>query len=131
MSGGMVSVLVATNSQLVLWLVHVWSFRCTCLRFFKCGDRLRRSHGLGGLFFNLSFQCQFLGCFLSGEESACRMLQLSCIPTSMSLPLRRLAPFQVLWRYVWFNAVACGITCLLCRQLSSWWDVHWFLFVQS
>ena len=131
MSGGMMSVVVAANNQLVLGHVHVWSFRCTCLRFFKCGDRLRRSHGLGGLFFNLSFQCQFLGCFLSGEESACHMFQLSCIPTFMPLPLHRLVPFQVLWRYVWSSAVACGIMYLLCRQLSSWWDVHCSLFVQS
>ena len=27
--------------------------------------------------------CQFLGCFLSGEESTCRMFQLFCIPTAM------------------------------------------------
>merc|ERR1740117_622715 len=45
--------------------------------------------------------------------------------------LRRFALLQVMWLSVWFNAVACGITCLLCRQLSSWWDVHCFLFVQS
>ena len=32
MSGGVLSELVAANNQLVLWHVHVWSFRCTCLR---------------------------------------------------------------------------------------------------
>ena len=97
MSGGMLRKLVAANNQLVLWHVHVWSFQCACLRSFKFGDRPRRSHELGGLFFNLSFQCQFLGCFLSGEESACHMFQLSCIPTLMPPHLRRFAPLQVLW----------------------------------
>ena len=72
MGGGMLSKLVATSNQLVLGHVHVWPFRCACLRSLKFGDRPLRNRELGDLlFFNLSFQCQFLGCFLSGEQGTC------------------------------------------------------------
>ena len=93
MGGGMLSTLVATSNQLVLGHVHVWSFRCACLRSLKFGDRLLRNRELCDLlFFNLSFQCQFLGCFLSGGQGTCRKSWLHCIPIPMPLHLRQLRP---------------------------------------
>lgn len=95
MSGGMMSVVVAANNQLVLGHVHVWSFRCTCLRFFKCGDMPWRSleHNdllLSDLLSQLSgllSQCRFLTCWLSGGQGTCRKSQLP--PTRQPRHLRQ------------------------------------------
>ena len=142
MSGGLLSNLVVTlsSSQLVLGQLNVWPYRgawlCS-LRFFKFGDRPRR-HELGDLlFFNLSFQCQILGCFLSGEEGTCRRLWLPCAPA----PTPHAAPFMptsassssVASAWVSTVNVACGICGIqhhFRQEFSSYCSVCLFLFAQ-
>ena len=60
---------------------------CACLRPFKFGDRLLRNRELCDLlFFNLSFQCQFLGCHNTSTLHIASKQRI-CVTTYQILPL--------------------------------------------